>query len=123
MLITADTRAALVDPGAFLLRRVDNVAVKGKAEAIGLYEVIDALAEPERSRRAATRDAFDVAQEAFERGDIGAALAGWEAIAAAQPDRDAGEDPALTLALERARDWQDATLPEDWQGVSRLSEK
>lgn len=117
LLITEQTRAALRQPEAFLLRRVDHVAVKGKAEAVGLYEVLDALPVAERAARQRTVAAFNAAQADFERGATADALAGWRAIG------DGEGDPALALALARAGAHQSETLPEGWAGVTQLTSK
>ena len=118
LLITEDTRAALKHPEKLQLRRVDVVAVKGKSAPVAIYDVLDALPEPEQSARAAHLQAFAAAQSAYEQGDIEEALRGWQTLAEQRP-----EEAALTQALARAREHAGKPLPEGWRGVSWLDAK
>ena len=57
LLITEQTRDALTDPGAFALRYVDRVQVKGLNKSTNLYEVLDGLGAAERERKQTTAGA------------------------------------------------------------------
>jgi class 3 adenylate cyclase len=117
-LISGETRDRLDDPGAYALRYIDRVRVKGRVAPVKVYEVLDAQPEPIRGSRLATREGFARGREAFEAADIAGALAAFEAAARLDPT-----DPVLTLHVERCRAFINDGVPDAWDGVVELTRK
>ncbi|MEZ4410968.1 MAG: adenylate/guanylate cyclase domain-containing protein, partial [Polyangiales bacterium] len=96
------TRDAL-PAGAFSLRPIDKVAVKGKRRAHLIYEVLDAASATDRAERERTRERFEAALARFFARDFAAALRGFERCAAEAPgDRVAAIFVALRALRGRA---------------------
>ena len=111
-IVISDTTAAAV-AGWFLMRELDRVAVKGRAQPVGIYEVI---APPMTASEAQHRLAEDYA----------AALALYRSRrfdeAAAAFEKLADDGPAAVMAT-RCREYVDQPPPEDWDGVLVLTSK
>ena len=71
LLISEETRAQLVDPAAFALRRMERVNVVNRRQPVTLFEVYD---EDPPTLRAAKRAAQPVFDEAFDHFDAGAVV-------------------------------------------------
>jgi class 3 adenylate cyclase len=96
IVISGQTFAALTDPGDFLLRRLGAAHVKGRAEALEVYECYSGDAPDAIERKLRSADAFAQAVAAFEAGHFAAACETFAAIAADDPD-----DTAVRSFLER----------------------
>jgi len=115
VLVSDQTVARLVDPGAFTLRRAGRVRVRGRARALTLFEVLDAEPAEVMERRLNTRAGFEAALEAFEAGRVDEAIAGFEACLRATP-----ADRLARRSLERAHALAAEGVPEGWDGVADL---
>jgi adenylate cyclase len=111
--VTAQAANAAGD--AFLFRELDRVQVKGKDEAVGLYELLAEMPAPAEAVESARR--YDEALALF-RGMRFAEAA--EAFAALEADEGGG--PAGVLA-ERCRGLAAGPVPEGWTAVERLTSK
>ncbi|GMV80325.1 MAG: hypothetical protein AMXMBFR7_15090 [Planctomycetota bacterium] len=92
---------------AFEFRLIDRVAVKGRTQALCVYELLGAAGTVPAVRLEAAR-AYDRAFEAYVKGDFAAARALWEA----QP----GDLPSRTMAARCVR-LLDAPPLSGWNGV------
>lgn len=101
--------------GAFLLRELDLVQVKGKQVPVAIYELLSAEPAMPADRQRAALFAQGVA--AYRGRDFGAA----EAIFGDLADR-LGDRPAAALR-ERCRDFLRAPPPAEWRGVEVLTAK
>ncbi|MDQ2659181.1 MAG: adenylate/guanylate cyclase domain-containing protein, partial [Verrucomicrobiota bacterium] len=90
----------------FDFRLLDQVAVKGKADAIKIYELLG-----EKNPEAASRHTVSVYESAFD-----AYLARDFEKAIAILERNNGDPPSAIL-LDRCRLFQETPPPADWQGV------
>jgi adenylate cyclase len=99
--------------GAVEFRELDLVAVKGKEQAVRVFEVLGLPGEldPETVRR---RQDFARALEFYRQGRFPEALAGFEAILTANP-----EDGPARVYRDRCRKFQEAPPPADWDTVFR----
>jgi adenylate cyclase len=110
--ILAGERTAEAVAGAVGLREVDTVRLKGKRQAVRVFEVVSP--EPE-AQPSSAHAAYARALAQYRAGDFEAAAAGFEAL---QPNGDA---PAEVLA-GRARALA-AAPPTDWDGVYTMTRK
>jgi len=118
ILLTGSTRAALADPDRYQLRFVDRVQVKGRSTPTELYEVLDGLPAPERDRKQAAAEPLVQALAQLLEGDLAAAGAGLDALAAADP-----QDGAVAWHRARVARFSQTGLPQDWDGTTRLDHK
>ncbi len=70
----------------FRTRRLGRMSVKGRAEQLDVYEVLDSLDPETLAARLANAETFDAAVRAFEAGDLETAAAGFEACLAVDPN-------------------------------------
>jgi adenylate cyclase len=103
--------------GAVEFRELDLVAVKGKEQAVRVFEVLGLAGEldPEQIRR---RRDFAEALALFRQGRFAEAQAGFEAILTKNPE----DGPARTF-VARCRRFQEAPPPADWDAVFRPEAK
>lgn len=116
-LLSADT-AACLPAGAFALRLVDRVRVKGKTEAVAIYQLLDSEVPAIRARRMQHRDAYEAARAQLTAGAVEAALAGFEALQIHDPD-----DVAIAVQIEACQRLLRDGLPPDWDGAVTLTAK
>jgi len=91
LLITEETRRALVDAGRFELRRIDRVLVQGKSQPVVLHEVLDALSPDARTARQGTLGDFEAGLAAYEARDLAGALTKFHAVLARDPSDSVAE--------------------------------
>jgi len=70
LLLTQNTYNQLAEPRAFSIRPIDIVVVKGKTEAVTIYEVYDRNPLPEREEKSFTRDLLQSGVVALAKGDV-----------------------------------------------------
>jgi class 3 adenylate cyclase len=118
LLISESTYRSLEDPGAFSLRKVDRVAVKGKALAVDLYEVLDAERDDRRIAKEATRETLVAGANAYYARRFMEAHSIFMRAASLDP-----EDLVLHLFISRCKRYMHTPPPDDWQGYERLHQK
>ena len=103
--------------GGVEFRELDLVAVKGKEQAVRVFEVLGLTGElaPETIRR---RQDFAEGLELYRQGRFPEAQARFEAILAEAPE----DGPAKTF-LARCRHFQSSPPPEPWDTVFRPDAK
>ena len=100
------------------LREIDLIRVKGKLEAVRIYESLDHHTEETFANMAQTLEAFARGLEAYRRQDWQAAIDAYEAALGAN-----GEDGPSKLYLERCRYYQANSPGDDWTGVWAMETK
>ena len=90
----------------FVFRRIDRVAVKGKAQAIDVYELLGRRGQESAQLERAQR--YEVAFQSYLNGDF---------AAAAELFRAAGDDPPSAVMRERCEVLRQTPPPADWGGV------
>jgi adenylate cyclase len=103
--------------GAVEFRELDLVAVKGKEQAVRVFEVLGLAGEldPEIIQR---RRDFGEALALYRQGRFAEAQAGFEALLTKNPE----DGPARTF-VARCRHFQEAPPPADWDAVFRPEAK
>lgn len=118
VLVGEQARLRLARPDALHLRLVGRVAVQGRSEPTGVYQLVDAEAPAVRERLAETRATYDAAVDAFFGRRFAEAEEGFAAVV----DRDPS-DPVAARFLERARALLADPPGEDWTGVEQQLHK
>jgi len=118
MLISNETRSRLLDPTAYQMRALDRVIVKGRSEAVTVYEVLDGLPEAEREAKLAARDGFKSAWDLYCEGAIADALAAFTTTQGKNPS-----DGASALYVARCQQLLETGVPDGWDGTIALDSK
>jgi len=90
--------------------------VKGRGEAIAIYEVLDA--DPDKERKLATQGDFMAGIAAYQQGDIATAQAAFTAVLTQNPT-----DKTASLYLERLAWLERNGFPSPWQGIWQFTDK
>jgi adenylate cyclase len=95
----------------FEWRRLDRVAVAGRAGGLPLSELLglEGAVDPDRLAR---RDRYESALDVYLDGDFKTAATGFAELAADYPD-----DKAALVMAERASNLAEEPTPSDWDGV------
>lgn len=101
LLITEQTYQHLQDPSVYCIRMIGRVQVRGKTEALSVYEVFDADPPEIREKKLATKDLFEQACTLFEQGDYERAVDYFQTCLTHNP-----EDQAANVYVERCRQQQ-----------------
>ncbi len=120
VLVSGETMRGVdaADRASLHVRLIDRVQAVGKAEPVDVYEVFDALPATVRAGRQETLACFELAFRFWQAGDFARALAGFDAVLAANPD-----DKAAALHHARCRRFLREGSPPDWNGVMPLDQK
>lgn len=102
----------------FSTRVVDCVAVKGKMDAITLYEVLDGESPARRRAKEATRDLLDAGRRLYGARDFAGAARAFDDARRLDP-----ADRVLDVLGDRARHYAAHPPPAEWQGYEVLTEK
>lgn len=117
VIVSEGTHHRLKRPQAFNFRLLDLVRPKGKAEAIRVYELIDAEYDDNlRARKLATKDKFNEAVMLYQKKNFASALERFEEVIAV-----ASEDAVAKTYRERCRKMLDRVATgfnvDNWDAV------
>ena len=115
ILISETTRAGAGD--AIEVRELDFVKVKGKAQAIRVYELLGLKGETERALVEKAR-LFEAALPLFRSRKFAEAQAAFESVLKTH-----GEDYASRKYVHRCQEYLSEPPPQDWDGSHELTEK
>ncbi|MBF0279565.1 MAG: HAMP domain-containing protein [SAR324 cluster bacterium] len=118
LLITDATLASLGESPPFLIREIDKVRVKGKQEAITIYEVFDEDEENIRNAKLNFRDEFQQGLQLYQSKKWEESLKLFESIQTNYP-----EDRLIGIYIERCRSFMHHSPSEDWDGVYTMESK
>ncbi len=114
VIVTDDIRSGLADPAAYTMRYLGRVAVMGKRQGVGMYEVIDGDPPDRQTAKRATADAFAGGVAAFVAGSFTEAA---ERFAGVLRSDDA--DGAARYLHGRAVELAASDVP--WEGVDQAA--
>jgi class 3 adenylate cyclase len=118
IIITEDTLIKLSDPSQYQFRFLDIVKVKGKKEAIYIFEIMDGEPDEVRDLKILTKDDYNKAVQAYKKKEFGQALRVFQKLEALNP-----ADKALRIYMERCRHYSEKGVPEIWDGVESFDHK
>ncbi|MCM0594107.1 MAG: GAF domain-containing protein [Gloeotrichia echinulata DVL01] len=94
------------------VRQLDKIRVKGKHEAVNIYELISDRTTPLDPTIEEFLSHYDIGRAAYVSGDFTQAIACFEAAKNIRP-----QDQAVRIHLERAHNYQQTPPPDSWDGV------
>lgn len=118
VIVSEHTLASLTSSTRYPYRFLDKVQVKGKQEAVSVFEILDSSITSVVSGKLATRTLFEQGLTYYHQGAFAQAAASFEHVLAANPT-----DQAARLLLNRARSFSEHGVPVGWEGVEVLHEK
>lgn len=110
-ILIGENTARLV-AGSFLLREIDMVRVKGKKQAVRIYELLARSTASVPREREQALSVYAAGLDAYRQGLWGEALGLFNQSLALWPE----DGPSMTLA-ERCQIYQEAPPPEKWDGA------
>lgn len=118
LIISEATYTKISEPDKYLPRRLDRVRVKGKTNAVDIYELMAAEPEPMRSLKNKYKNKFEEAITLFREKKFDMALSVYEGISNMNPD-----DLAVKLYITRCRERIIIGELPTWDGSESISEK
>jgi adenylate cyclase len=100
----------------FVGRELDRIRVKGKAQPVGIYELLDVAGDG--SRHATLLSAFEDAMAAYRRREWDAAAQKFQSLLELHPD-----DGPSRVFLSRSCEFMVESPPPDWDGVYVMKTK
>ena len=118
VLVTEQTAAALPKASGITLRVVDRVRVKGKGQAVTVFEVLDGESDALQAQKRATLERFRTAWARYLKGEFTEAAGLYRACAEVSPD-----DPLIELHLKRCEQLERDGVDESWDGAVEVPAK
>ncbi len=118
ILISGLAFKGLKEPEKYKMRFLDRVIVKGRNEAIAVYEVLDGETESIRDLKLQTQADFELGLESYSLADLVPAQSYFEKVLAVN-----SEDRTAKLYLERIKYLMAEGIPENWNGIWTFTEK
>ncbi|QLE40638.1 GAF domain-containing protein [Nostoc sp. C052] len=100
------------------VRQLDKIRVKGKHQAVNIYELIGDRTTPLDANTQEFLFHYHTGRAAYLSRNFSQAIACFEAAKCIQP-----QDQAVDIHLERARNYQQTPPPESWDGVWTMLSK
>ncbi len=117
-LISGEILAELEDPAKHCYRFLGKVRVKGKNEAVHIFEILDSESQENQEKKLALEPVFNQALEFYYQQNFKKAAKYFQQITI-----EFCEDKAACFYLERCEHYLKQGIPKNWQGIEALSEK
>jgi two-component system sensor histidine kinase ChiS len=118
IVITEDTLISINDPSNYNFRFLDVVKVKGKKEAVYIFEIIDGDPEPYKSLKIESKDLFNKAIQYYKVKEFKESLKLFRNINSTNP-----YDDVIKLYINRCERFIEKGVPEHWDGVESFDYK
>ena len=118
LILSGVTLAQLPDQKRYHYRFLDKVRMKGKRISVDVYEIFDADPPAALERKLATLEDFKAGTQAYYARDFHQARVHFEAVLQHNP-----EDRVTQDYLAYIQQHREQGVPENWQGITELSEK
>ena len=115
IIISQDTLIKLNNPSQYNYRFLDIVKVKGKSEAVYIFEIIDGDSEDVRHLKLKTKLTFADGIRLYKLGNFEESMAAFKKVHAINH-----HDVTANLYIARCKRILDHGLPEDWDGITRI---
>jgi class 3 adenylate cyclase len=118
IIISQDTLIKLEDPSRYDYRFLDVVKVKGKKEAVYIFEVLNGEPKNIKQLKIETKAEFGKGLQLYKNKAFDEALGLFRQVLEKNPG-----DHAAELYVARCRNILDFGIPEDWDGVETIRDK
>jgi len=118
VILTEDTLIRLRDPGMYNFRFLDIVRVKGKKEAVYIFELVDGEPDEIRELKLSTLKDYGEAIQLYKKRSFKKAMEGFSEVLARNE-----QDQVSRIYKERCRKYIDEGVPDDWDGAEPIDHK
>lgn len=118
IIISEDTLIKLNDPSQYNYRFLDIVKVKGKKEAVYIFEILDGEPEKIKQLKIKTKDLFSNALQLYKNGEFKKAEKYFKETY--EIDK---FDKAAAIYIERCNNLIKYGVPKNWDGIEVIEEK
>lgn len=118
IIISQDTLIKIQDPSRYNYRFLDVVKVKGKKEAVYIFEILDGEPQKLKELKIKTKPDFGRALQHYKNKEFDNALGLFRKVNEVNP-----HDKAAQLYIARCKNILDFGIPEDWDGVETIKDK
>jgi two-component system sensor histidine kinase ChiS len=118
IIISGDLIFNLDNPAHYKFRFLDKVKVKGKEEAVSIFEILEGQPEEVVALKLQAQDNFERGLLHYHSQEFAEARERFQAALAINPN-----DMAIQLYLRRVEHYISYGVPVDWEGVEALTEK
>ena len=118
LIISKEVIAALPETAALSIRYLDKVVVKGRTAPLDIYEILDGLPQDAQDAKIATMADFKAGVEAWQAGDMQGSEKAFSKVIEANP-----QDMTAQLYMERIAEMMAQGLPDDFDGITWMTEK
>jgi glutaminase/class 3 adenylate cyclase len=118
MAISGEILQRLSHPENYQLRFIDRAIVKGRTEAIAIYEVLDVQEEAIQELKRGTLNEFNQGLECYCNGKMQQATACFDQVLKVNP-----LDGIAKRYIERIEELTIQGIPKDWQGIWTFTQK
>lgn len=118
LVVSAETLHQLEDPGRYRVRFLGKLRVKGRQEAVSVFEILDGEPAPGIDLKLQTKSAFEEGLSLYYAARFDEARACFEAVLRSHP-----QDLAAARYLRQATEYLERGVPEEWTGVEIMTEK
>lgn len=116
IIISQDTLIRLNNPSQYNYRFLDIVKVKGKKEAVYIFEILDGDSDDIRQLKIKTKLTFADGINAYKLGKFEDAMKAFTDVYAKNH-----HDVTAKLYISRCKRFIDHGVPDDWDGIERIS--
>lgn len=118
IIISAQTLKAMAEWNTYSIRTLGKIRVKGKTDAVTIYEVLDGEAEQSLRAKLATLEHFEAGVNLFQAGRFAEAEEQFRQATSSNPS-----DQAAVQYQQRAARFAAIGAPPGWDGAETLTEK
>lgn len=118
IIMSEDTLIRLNDPSQYNYRFLDIVKVKGKKEAVYIFEILDGEKDETKLLKIKTKSEFSKALQLYKSMQFEKALEIFITIFSENPD-----DLATNIYIQRCKKLLREGVPEDWDGIEKIENK
>jgi len=116
IIISQDTLIKLSNPSQYNYRFLDIVKVKGKQEAVYIFEIIDGDSDDIKHLKLKTKNTFAEGINLYKSGKFSDALKSFTEVSALNH-----HDSTASLYVSRCNRFIKNGVPDDWDGIERIS--
>ncbi len=118
IILSEDTLIKLSDPGQYNYRFIDIVKVKGKKEAVYIFELLDGEPREIKELKMQTKTEFAKALQYYKNKEFKLALPIFEEVLKVNP-----KDQAAEIYSKRCNNFLKKGVPVNWDGIEIIQEK
>lgn len=118
IIISESTYQACGGAEHLIVRELDKTRVKGKSQAVNIYELVDWRDRALSSQRSQFLDIYHQGRSHYLRREFDDAIAFFEKASYLRP-----QDIPVQIYLERCRRYRQVPPPEEWDGIHTMTTK